>query len=254
MIWHNKQEDRHGTQTTRQTRTGWFIVRSCIDAFMSPQLIRSINIHITTRGITHETGNFRAEVLEVHWVELGQKQGHRSFFGCGMSMHPKCKPANRNRHERSLQPWLTGKRKWLSWPHGMPCLKLLQPLVIWTGKILLDCTNPLVGNQLDAALNSTHQVNKLQLGSQMQKWKFLIKLVGKQWQIRNMAWSLPLCFMRRWYLRQANCCKIGIRSIGFEPIDAEHQCPSFRNTCYLLGQPAYGQGIGRNIAWRLFAA
>jgi len=173
-----------------------------------------------------------------------------------MSMHPKCKPSRRNRHERSIATLETAEQAevvvltvtWDAMPEVVTAIGNLDR------KILL-CTNPLVGNQLDAALNSTQSG-----GEQVAAWfpdakvvKILIKLVGNNG--KSAIWHGACHYVYAGDDTYAKQIAAKLASdLDSSRLMLEHQCPSFRNTCYLLGQLAYGQGMGRNIAWRLFAA
>lgn len=122
-------------------------------------------------------------------------------------------------------------------------------------KILLDCTNPLVGNQLDATLNLTQSG-----GEQVAAWFPDAKVVKIFNQIGWETMANPQYGMESatmfyagddTYAKQI-AAKLA-SDLGFEPIDAGTLAMSkFLETLAVFwGQLAYGQGMGRNIAWRL---
>jgi predicted dinucleotide-binding enzyme len=123
------------------------------------------------------------------------------------------------------------------------------------GKILLDCTNPLVGNQLNAALNLTQSG-----GEQVAAWFPSAKVVKIFNQIgwetmANPQYGTEPATM--FYAGDdASAKQIAAQlaaELGFEPIDAGTLAASkfLETLASFWGQLAYGQGMGRNIAWRL---
>jgi predicted dinucleotide-binding enzyme len=123
------------------------------------------------------------------------------------------------------------------------------------GKVLLDCTNPLVGNQLDAALNLTQSG-----GEQVAAWfpgAKVVKIFNQiGWEtMANPQYKAEAATM--FYAgNDENAKQIAAElasEIGFEPTDAGSlQASKFLETLAAFwGQLAYGQGMGRNIAWRL---
>jgi 8-hydroxy-5-deazaflavin:NADPH oxidoreductase len=123
------------------------------------------------------------------------------------------------------------------------------------GKILLDCTNPLVGNQLDAALNLTQSG-----GEQVATWfpgAKVVKIFNQiGWEtMANPQYGTEPATM--FYTGDAAAAKeIAAQlatELGFEPIDAGTLAASkfLETLASFWGQLAYGQGMGRNIAWRL---
>jgi hypothetical protein len=122
------------------------------------------------------------------------------------------------------------------------------------GKILLDCTNPLLGNQLDAALNLAQSG-----GEQVAEWFPGAKVVKIFNQVGWEAMANPQYgteFATMFYAgNDADAKHIAAQlatELGFEPIDAGTLAASkFLETLAIFwGQLAYG-GRGRNIAWRL---
>lgn len=122
-------------------------------------------------------------------------------------------------------------------------------------KILLDCTNPLVGNQLDATLNLTQSG-----GEQVAAWfpdAKVVKIFNQiGWEtMANPQYGMESATM--FYAGDDSYAKqIAAKlasDLGFEPIDAGTLAMSkFLETLAVFwGQLAYGQGMGRNIAWRL---
>jgi len=123
------------------------------------------------------------------------------------------------------------------------------------GKILLDCTNPLVGNQLDATLNLAQSG-----GEQVAVWfpgAKVVKIfnqVGWETMANPQYGTEPATMF--FAGNDADAKQIAAQlaaELGFEPIDAGTLAASkFLETLAIFwGQLAYGQGMGRNIAWRL---
>lgn len=123
------------------------------------------------------------------------------------------------------------------------------------GKILLDCTNPLVGNQLDAALSLTQSG-----GEQVAAWFPDAKVVKIFNQIGWETMASPQYGAEPATMFYAgdnvNAKQIAAQlatELGFEPIDAGTLAASrfLETLASFWGQLAYGQDMGRNIAWRL---
>jgi 8-hydroxy-5-deazaflavin:NADPH oxidoreductase len=123
------------------------------------------------------------------------------------------------------------------------------------GKILLDCTNPLVGNQLDTALNLAQSG-----GEQVAAWFPGAKVVKIFNQVGWETMATPHYGTEAATMfyagDDANAKQIASQlanELGFESIDAGTlQAAKFLETLAIFwGQLAYGQGLGRNIAWRL---
>jgi 8-hydroxy-5-deazaflavin:NADPH oxidoreductase len=123
------------------------------------------------------------------------------------------------------------------------------------GKILLDCTNPLIGNQLDAAMNLSQSG-----GEQVAAWfpnAKVVKILNQiGWEtMANPQYGSESATM--FYAgNDADAKQIAAQlaaELGFEPVDAGTIAASkFLETLAIFwGQLAYGQGMGRNIAWRL---
>lgn len=122
-------------------------------------------------------------------------------------------------------------------------------------KILLDCTNPLVGNQLDATQNLTQSG-----GEQVAAWfpgAKVVKIFNQiGWEtMENPQYGTEAATM--FYAgddRDAKQIASQLAAeLGFEPIDAGTLAASkFLETLAIFwGQLAYGQSMGRNLAWRL---
>lgn len=133
--------------------------------------------------------------------------------------------------------------------------EVLQTVGSLRGKILLDSTNPLTGNQLDAALNLPASG-----GEQVAVWfagARVIKIFNSiGWEsMANPRYGTEAATM--FYAgddAQAKQIAAQLASdLGFEPIDAGSLAVSkFLETLAVFwGQLAYGQSMGRNIAWRL---
>ncbi len=122
-------------------------------------------------------------------------------------------------------------------------------------KTLLDCTNPLVGNQLDAALNLT-QSGSEQVAAWFPNAK-VVKIFNQiGWEtMANPQYGTESATM--FYAGDdASAKQIAAQlatELGFEPVDAGTLAASkfLETLAGFWGQLAYGQGMGRNIAWRL---
>ena len=123
------------------------------------------------------------------------------------------------------------------------------------GKILLDCTNPLVGNQLDTALNLAQSG-----GEQVAAWFPSAKVVkifnqiGWETMVNPQYGTETATLFYAGDDAEAKQIAADLaRVIGFEPIDAGNLASAkfLESLASLWGQLAYGQGMGRNIAWRL---
>ncbi|BAZ06180.1 hypothetical protein NIES3974_28370 [Calothrix sp. NIES-3974] len=123
------------------------------------------------------------------------------------------------------------------------------------GKILLDCTNPLVANQLDAALNLAQSG-----GEQVAAWfpgAKVVKVLNQVgWEtMADPQYGAEVATM--FYAGDdAGAKQIAsqlVTELGFEAIDAGSlQASKFLESIAVFwGQLAYGQGLGRNIAWQL---
>lgn len=133
--------------------------------------------------------------------------------------------------------------------------EVVEALGNLSGRIILDCTNPLVGNQLDAALNLTQSG-----GEQVAAWFPGAKVVKIFNQIGWETMADPQYGAEAATMffagDDANAKQIAFQlasELGFEPIDAGSlQASNFlENLAIFWGQLAYRQGRGRNIAWRL---
>lgn len=133
--------------------------------------------------------------------------------------------------------------------------EVLQTVGSLSGKILLDSTNPLTGNQLNAALNLStsggEQVAVWFAGARVVK---IFNSIG--WEsMANPQYGTEAATM--FYAgddAQAKQIAAQLASdLGFEPIDAGSLAVSkFLETLAIFwGQLAYAQSMGRNIAWRL---
>lgn len=122
-------------------------------------------------------------------------------------------------------------------------------------KVLLDCTNPLARNQLDATLDLTQSG-----GEQVAAWFPDAKVVKIFNQIGWETMANPQYGAETATMFYAGddapakqiAAQLAI-DLGFEPIDAGTIAMSkFLETLAVFwGQLAYAQGMGRNIAWRL---
>ncbi len=123
------------------------------------------------------------------------------------------------------------------------------------GKILLDCTNPLVANQLDASLNLAQSG-----GEQVAAWFPGAKVVKV---LNQVGWEtmadpqygteVATMFYAGDDAEAKQIVAQLLTELGFEAIDAGTlQASKFLESLAVFwGQLAYGQGMGRNIAWRL---
>jgi predicted dinucleotide-binding enzyme len=135
--------------------------------------------------------------------------------------------------------------------NAMP--EVVEALGELNGKVLLDCTNPLVGNQLDAALNLAQSG-----GEQVAAWfpnAKVVKIFNQVgWEtMANPQYDAEAATM--FYAGDdAHAKQIASQlasALGFEPIDAGTlQASKFLETLAIFwGQLAYAQGMGRHIAW-----
>lgn len=124
-----------------------------------------------------------------------------------------------------------------------------------SGKVLLDCTNPLVGNKLDASLDLG-----ISGGEQIAAWlpqARVVKIFNTiGWEtMENPQYGNEAGTM--FYAGDDTEAKqIAARlasDIGFDPVDvgALSAAKFLETLAGLWGQLVYAQGMGRNIAWRL---
>lgn len=133
--------------------------------------------------------------------------------------------------------------------------EVLQTVGSLRGKILLDSTNPLTGNQLDAALNLSasggEQVAAWFAGARVIK---IFNSIGWESMAKPQYGTEAATMFYAGDDAQAKQIAAQLASdLGFEPIDAGSLAVSkFLETLAVFwGQLAYGQSMGRNIAWRL---
>lgn len=140
----------------------------------------------------------------------------------------------------------------LTWEAVPEVLKQIGDL---SGKVLLDCTNPLVGNQLDASLDLG-----MSGGEQVAAWvpkARVVKIFNTVgWEsMENPRYGNEVATM--FYagddIEAKQIAAQLAREIGFEPVDVGALWASkfLETLAGVWGQLAYGQGMGRNIAWRL---
>lgn len=140
----------------------------------------------------------------------------------------------------------------LTWEAVPEVLKQIGDL---SGKVLLDCTNPLAGNQLDASLDLG-----MSGGEQVAAWlpkARVVKIFNTMgWEsMENPQYGSEVATM--FYAGddvEAKQIAAGLASdIGFAPVDTGALSTSrfLETLAGFWGQLAYDQGMGRNIAWRL---
>lgn len=133
--------------------------------------------------------------------------------------------------------------------------EVLQTVGNLSGKILLDCTNPLVGNRLDAAMSL-----EMSGGEQVAAWfsgARVVKIFNTVgWEIMENPQFGTVTSTMFYAGDDVEAKQIAAQlatDIGFNPVDIGALATSkFLETLGTLwGQLAYGQNMGRNIAWRL---
>lgn len=124
-----------------------------------------------------------------------------------------------------------------------------------SGKVLLDCTNPLRGNQLDASLDLDTSG-----GEQVAAWlpqarvvKIFNTIGWESMEDPQYGTEAATMFYAGDDLEAKQIAANLAREIGFDPVDVGVLSMSkFLETLGgFWGQLAYGQKMGRNIAWRL---
>ena len=139
----------------------------------------------------------------------------------------------------------------LTWEAVPEVLKQISDL----SGVLLDCTNPLVGNQLDASLDLG-----ISGGEQVAAWvpkARVVKIFNTiGWEtMENPQYGNEVATM--FYAGddiEAKQIAAGLaREIGFDPVDVGALSASkfLESLAGMWGQLAYSQGMGRNTAWRL---
>jgi 8-hydroxy-5-deazaflavin:NADPH oxidoreductase len=222
------------------------------------QLIRSIH-QLFTRNKTMKLAILGAGSVGSALGKSCAKQGHSIIFGVRDANAPKIQTllaeigttaqaaSLAEAADRSDVVVLTVT--WEAMPEVVKAVGNLE------GKILLDCTNPLVGNQLDAAMNLTQSG-----GEQVADWFPTAKVVKILNQVGWETMANPLYGSETATMFYAGndrdakqmAAQLAI-DLGFEAIDAGTLAASkFLETLAIFwGQLAYGQSMGRNLAWRL---
>lgn len=138
---------------------------------------------------------------------------------------------------------------WDAMPQVVPQIGQLS------GKIILDCTNPLISNQLDSSANLSKSG-----GEQVAAWFPMAKVVKILNQIGWETMANPQYgdqTATMFYAGDDDGAKHVAAQLamdlGFEPIDAGALSAAkyLETLAGFWGQLAYAQGMGRNIAWRL---
>ncbi len=133
--------------------------------------------------------------------------------------------------------------------------EVLQQIGNLDGKILLDCTNPLVGNQLDASLDLG-----MSGGEQVATWlpqARVVKIFNTiGWESMEDPQYGDVAATMFYAGDDDEAKQIAAQlasTIGFDPVDAGPlSAAKFLETLAgFWGQLVYGQALGRNIAWRL---
>ncbi len=187
------------------------------------------------------------------------KRGHEVMFGVRDVNASKVKTllaeAGANARAGTVSEAVTGADAialTLTWEAVPEVLKQIGEL---SGKVLLDCTNPLVGNQLDASLDLGMSGGE-QVAAWMPKARVVKVFNTVGWEtMENPRYGNEVATM--FYAGddlEAKQIAAGLaREIGFEPVDVGALSASkfLESLAGLWGQLAYSQGMGRNIAWRL---
>lgn len=187
------------------------------------------------------------------------KRGHEVMFGVrdvnASKVQTLLAEAGANARAGTVSEAVTGADAialTLTWEAVPEVLKQIGDL---SGKVLLDCTNPLVGNQLDASLDLGMSGGE-QVAAWMPKARVVKVFNTVGWEtMENPRYGNEVATM--FYAGddlEAKQIAAGLaREIGFEPVDVGALSASkfLESLAGLWGQLAYGQGMGRNIAWRL---
>lgn len=187
------------------------------------------------------------------------KRGHKVMFGVrdvnASKVQTLLAEAGVNAKAGTVSEAVTGADAialTLTWEAVPEVLKQIGDL---SGKVLLDCTNPLVGNQLDASLDLGMSGGE-QVAAWMPKARVVKIFNTVGWEtMENPRYGNEVATM--FYAGddlEAKQIAAGLaREIGFEPVDVGALSASkfLESLAGLWGQLAYGQGMGRNIAWRL---
>lgn len=140
----------------------------------------------------------------------------------------------------------------LPWEAVPDVLKQIGDL---SGKVLLDCTNPLMGNQLDASLDLG-----MSGGEQVAAWlpqarvvKIFNTIGWESMEDPQYGTEAATMFYAGDDLEAKQIAANLASEIGFDPVDAGvlSMSKSLETLAGFWGQLAYGQKMGRNIAWRL---
>lgn len=123
------------------------------------------------------------------------------------------------------------------------------------GKVLLDCTNPLVGNKLDASLDLG-----ISGGEQVAAWlpharvvKIFNTIGYETMENPQYGDETATMFYAGDDVKAKQIAAKLASDIGFDVVDVGAISASkfLETLAGLWGQLAYAQGMGRNVAWRL---
>ena len=187
------------------------------------------------------------------------KQGHEVIFGVRDINAPKVKTLLAETENKAIAETLPEAAQqaevvvltvpWESVP------EVLQVVGTLDGKILLDATNPLIANRLDSAvelsISGSEQVATWFTGARVVK---IFNTIG--WEVMDNPQFGSESATLFYAGDDAEAKQIAAdlaKVIGFEPIDAGNLASAkfLESLASFWGQLAYGQGMGRNIAWRL---
>lgn len=187
------------------------------------------------------------------------KQGHEVIFGVRDINAPKVQTLLAETENKAIAGTLAEATQqaevvaltvpWESVP------EILQVVGTLDGKILLDATNPLIANRLDAAVelskSGSEQVATWFTGARVVK---IFNTIG--WEVMDNPQFGSESATLFYAGDDAEAKQIAAdlaRVICFEPIDAGNLASAkfLESLGSFWGQLAYGQGMGRNIAWRL---
>ena len=187
------------------------------------------------------------------------KQGHGVIFGVRDVKAPKVQALLAETENKAIAGTLAEAAQqtevialtvpWESVP------EVLQAVGTLDGKILLDATNPLIANSLDSTVelskSGSEQVATWFTGARVVK---IFNTIG--WEVMESPQFGSEAATLFYAGDDAEAKQIVAdlaRVIGFEPIDAGNLASAkfLESLASFWGQLAYGQGMGRNIAWRL---
>ena len=222
------------------------------------RFIRAIH-ELITSGKTMKLAILEAGSVGSTLGKAGAKQGHTVIFGVRDVNAPKVQTSLTETETNAQAATLAEAAAqadvivltvtWDTMPEVVEAIGKLD------GKTLLDCTNPLVGNQLDTTLNLAQSG-----GEQVAAWfpgakvvKIFNQIVWETMANPQYGTEPAAMFYAGDDAEAKQIAADLARVIGFEPIDAGNLASAkfLESLASFWGQLAYGQKMGRNIAWRL---